>query len=42
MFTLQSILGKVLVHKKSKTKVQEEQFIAKKEIKVIGRLTRPD
>ena len=35
-FKLQSLLGKVLAHKYSKAKVQEEQLNAKEQIKVFG------
>ena len=36
VFKLQSLLGKVLVRKYRKTKVQEEQLIAKGQIRVFG------
>ena len=35
VFKLQSLLRKVLVHKYCKTKIQEEQIIAKEQIKVF-------
>ena len=36
MFELQSFLGKVLVHKYCKAKVQKEKLIAKEQIKAFA------